>query len=70
VARNKIAIDAERAGSDILRPDVQNLREIVASGPGWQQRLLDAYNSGKVSLPALAAMGLLPALAPRDDGRQ
>jgi hypothetical protein len=70
VARNKYALDAERAGSDIVRPDLQNLREIVASGPGWQQRLIDAYNSGKVSLPSLVALGLLPALLPRDDARQ
>jgi hypothetical protein len=70
VARNKYALDAERAGSDIVRLDLQNLREIVASGPGWQQRLIDAYRSGKVSLPSLVALGLSPALLPRDDARR
>jgi hypothetical protein len=66
VARNKHALDAERAGSDTLRQDLQNLREIVGQGPGWQQRLRDAL----ASLPSLVLPGIaIPYLASRDDGR-
>ena len=70
VARNKYALDAASAGTDKLRPDVQNLREILGHGPGWQQRLRDALASGRVSLPSLVLPGIaIPYLASRDDGR-
>lgn len=42
---------AERWGG--TRADVENLRRIVASGPGWQARLRDAVAAGAV-LPAIA----------------
>ena len=70
VARNKRALDAEGAGSDTIRQDLQNLRAIVGDGPGWQQRLTAALASGRVSLPSLALPGIgIPYLASRDDGR-
>jgi hypothetical protein len=70
VARNKYALDAQRAGSDTIRQDLQNLREIVGQGPGWQQRLRDALASGRVSLPSLAPPGIaIPYLGSRADGR-
>jgi len=67
---NRQALDAESAGSDTIRQDLQNLRAIVGEGPGWQQRLSDALASRRVSLPSLALPGIaIPYLASRDDGR-
>ena len=43
------------------REDVQNLRQMVAGGPGWIDRVEAALKAGSVSLPAVA--GLLAGAA-------
>jgi hypothetical protein len=41
---------------DPMRGDLQNLRQIVGSGPGWVTRLEQAVREGKVALPAAMAV--------------
>jgi hypothetical protein len=38
------------------REDIQNLRKMVADGPGWIDRVKDALKTGAVSLPAVGAL--------------
>jgi hypothetical protein len=61
-----MARDADLAAKtgDVMRPDLQNMREIIGQGPGWVTRLEEALQSGKIALPAvlpfLAAAGMMP----------
>jgi hypothetical protein len=38
------------------REDIQNLRQIVGTGPGWLDKVKDALKTGAVSLPAVVAL--------------
>jgi hypothetical protein len=49
------------------REDLQNLRLMVADGPGWIDRVKAALRTGAVSLPAVAAL-MVGAAAMRQEG--
>jgi len=51
-AKAKMARDAAQGGA---REGVQNVRSIVAGGPGWVDRLEAAKKAGKIALPGLLA---------------
>jgi hypothetical protein len=50
------------------REDIQNLRKMVAEGPGWIDKVEAALKTGAVSLPAVAAL-MAGAAAMRQEGR-
>jgi hypothetical protein len=51
------------------REDIQNLRQMVAKGPGWVDRVKAALKDGSVSLPAVGAL-LAGAAAMRQQDRE
>jgi hypothetical protein len=53
---------------DAPREDIQNARAIVASGPGWVDRLEQALKTGAIALPAVGAILSAAGLAPPREG--
>ena len=51
------------------REDIQNLRKMVADGPGWIDRVEAALKTGAVSLPSVALL-LTGAAAMRGESRE